>query len=174
MDAVIQGKDGQDYRIRPIRPADAGSLMRGYDALSDQAKWFRMLHAVPRLTREMAERFCNPDPDDEICLVVEGRGALAGEILGGARISGVGPGKAGEFSVSVRPEARGLGLARRALIGVIDVAWDQGCTLIWGSIARRNDAMRGLAERLGFTLRIDPEDKTLLLAELALPEAKRA
>lgn len=174
MDVLIQGKDRCDYRIRPIRPTDADSLIRGYDALSDRAKWFRMLHAVPHLTREMADAFCNPDPDDEICLVIEGRGALAGEILGGARIGGVGPGKAGEFSVSVRPEARGLGLARRALVGVIDVAWNQGCTMIWGSVARRNDAMRGLAERLGFTLRMDPDDRTLLLAELQLPQAKRA
>lgn len=168
MDAVIQGKDSKDYRIRPIRPGDAGSLIRGYDALSAQAKWFRMLHAVPHLTPEMAQAYCDPDPDDEICLVIEGQGALAGEILGGARIGGVGPGKAGEFSVSVRPEARGLGLARRALVGVIDIARDQGCASVWGSVARRNEGMRGLAERLGFTLRIDPEDKTLLLAELTL------
>lgn len=168
MDAVIQGKDGNDYRIRPIRPDDAESLMRGYDALSPQAKWFRMLHAVPHLTPQMAAAYSDPDPDDEICLVVEGQGALTGEILGGARVNGVGPGKDGEFAVSMRPEARGLGLARRALIGVIDIARDQGCASVWGSVARRNDGMRGLAERLGFSLRIDPEDKTLLLAELPL------
>lgn len=168
MHATIQGKDGKDYRIRPIRPSDAESLMRGYETLSDRAKWFRFLHAVPHLTPEMAAEFCNPDPDDEVCLVVEGQGALANDVLGGARIGGVGPGKSGEFSVSMRPEARGLGLARRALVGVIDIARDQGCSAVWGTIARRNGAMRGLAERLGFDLRIDPDDKTLLLAELSL------
>ncbi|MCV6597548.1 MAG: GNAT family N-acetyltransferase [Mangrovicoccus sp.] len=168
MDAVLQGKDGRDYRIRPIAPGDVDSLIRGYDSLSDQAKWFRMLHAQPHLSREMAERFCKVDHDDEFCLVIEGQGALEGDLLGGARIGGIGPGKAGEFSVSLRPEARGLGLARQALIGVINVAKDQGCSLIWGSVARRNDGMRALAERLGFTLRIDPDDRTLLLAELPL------
>jgi len=168
MDAVLQGKDGKDYRIRPIRPSDADSLIRGYDALSDQAKWFRMLHAQPHLSREFAEAYCNPDPDDDFCLVIEGQGALEGELLGGARIGGIGPGKSGEFSVSLRPEARGLGLARQALIGVIDIAKDQGCSMIWGSVARRNEGMKALAERLGFTLRIDPDDRTLLLAELPL------
>lgn len=174
MDAVIQGKDGRDYRIRPIRRSDAESLVRGYDALPDQAKWFRMLHAVPHLSLETALKFCDPDRDDEICLVIEGQGDLEGEILGGARISGVGPGVGGEFSVSLRPEAQGMGLARRALVGAIDIARDQGCSFVWGSIARRNEAMKRLAERVGFTLTMDPEDRSLVLAQMTLEPSTTA
>src|SRR5690606_29839225 len=124
------------YRIRPIRPSDAESLIRGYAALSPEARWFRMLHAVPHLTPEMARAFCDPDPARDFCLVIEGKGALAGEIVGGARAAGLGPGKDAEFSGSLRPEMQGLGLARRALEAIIGVAREAGCASLWGTIAR--------------------------------------
>lgn len=112
---TVTGKDGHAYLLRPIQPGDAPSLMRGYDAMSDQAKWFRMLHTLPHLTEEMARRFCSPDHDRDLCIVIIGHGTLDGEILGGARIVGELNGQSAEFSVSLRPEAQGLGLARAAL-----------------------------------------------------------
>ena len=165
---TARGKDGAVYRMRPIRPSDAASLMRGYDALSERSKWFRMLYAVPHLTDEMALRFCSPDPASEACVVVEGRRALDGEILGGARVADLGPGRAAEFAVSLRPEARGLSLARQALEAAIEIARESGCASVWGSIASENEEMRHLAKRLGFTTRRDPDDGSLLLATLSL------
>jgi len=109
---VVEAKDGQFYTLRPIRPSDAPSLMRGYDAMSDSSRWFRMLDALPHLPESMARAFCSPDPNREMCIVVEGVGELEGEILGGARIAGAVDGISAEFAVSLRPEAQGLGLAR--------------------------------------------------------------
>lgn len=164
----VAGKDDTSYAVRPIHPSDAPSLMRGYDALSEQGKWFRMLHAVPHLTAEMAAHFSDPDPETEVCVVIEGRGALSGEIVGGARVADLGAGRAAEFSVSLRPEMRGLGLARQALQIVIELAREAGCRSIYGIIARRNTAMLGLARRLGFEIVPDPDDMALLRAELTL------
>lgn len=166
--ASLPGKDGADYAVRFIRAEDAPSLIRGYDAMTERGKWFRMLHAVPHLTEEMATRFCAPDTASEICIVVEGRGDLAGEILGGARVAGLGPGLAAEFSVSLRPEARGLGLARQALETVIEIARQRGCATVWGSISGRNEAMLALARRVGFEVHRDPDDFSLMHAEMAL------
>ncbi|MEM1045098.1 MAG: GNAT family N-acetyltransferase [Pseudomonadota bacterium] len=164
----IRGKDGKDYVLRPIQPADAPSLIRGYDAMSERGKWFRMLHAVPHLTDEMAREFCAPDPQTECCVVIDGRDDLSDEILGGARVAGLGPGKAAEFSVSLRPEARGLGLARQALETVIEVARETGNTEVWGLIARQNSAMLKLAERVGFQNKRDLDDISLIRATIAL------
>ena len=162
------GKDGQAYVMRPIRPADAPSLMRGYDAMSESGKWFRMLHFVPHLTEAMAEAFCTPDPARELCVVLEGNGALAGEILGGARFAGAEDGRAVEFAVSLRPEVRSLGLARQALETVLAVAKERGYETVWGTISADNAAMLALARRLDFDLRRDPDDVSLLVAERAL------
>ena len=116
----------------------------------------------------MVRRYCAPDPARDLCVVVEGVGALQGEILGGARISGADDGGSAEFSVSLRPEALGLGLARHALETVLAAAGEMGYRTVWGSISRSNAAMLALARRIGFQLRSDPDDSTVMLAEMSV------
>lgn len=164
----VRGRDGRPYHLRSIRPSDAASLMRGYDAMSKEAKWFRMLYTVPHLTPEMAQRYCSPDPARDYCVVVEGRDALDGEILGGARIGGAGDGHAAEFSVSLRPEAQGKGLAEAALSTVLDIAREMKFTTIWGVIAANNAPMIGLARKLGFQLVPNPDDLSEVVGEISL------
>lgn len=167
---TIEGKDGEMYLLRPIAVSDADSLMRGYDAMSAQAKWFRMLGALPHLSRQAALKFCTPDPQSEFCTVVEGRGALRGEILGGARIAGEPDGRTAEFSVSLRPEAQGLGLAHRALQMALQEAREMGYERVWGLIAHNNSPMLALARRIGFSLSPDTDDITLMRAEILLDQ----
>ncbi len=167
-EVAIRGKDGRDYCLRPIEPTDAASLIRGYNAMSPRERWFRLLHAVPEITQAAAAAFCSPDPDLDICLVVEGQGDLAGEIVGGARITGSSNGTDGEFSVSMRPEVQGLGLARQALQTVLDAAAEAGYRRIYGFVSVKNDGMRHLAKRLGFTIRRDSDDFSQLIAEIRL------
>lgn len=164
---MVKGKDGETYLVRPIRRSDAPSLMRGYDAMSDEAKWFRMLHTVPHLSEEMALQFCSPDPNRDLCAVIEGHGRLTGEILGGARIACDGAGAA-EFSVSLRPEAQGLGLAHHALDAILQGAAEMGCKVAWGVISAQNTPMLALARRMGFRLTSDPADPSLVIAEIEL------
>jgi acetyltransferase len=164
----VEGKDGESYVLRPIAPSDAQSLIRGYDAMTAEAKWFRMLNVLPHLSPETASRFCTPDPQREFCIVVEGRGPLNGEILGGARIAGEPDDKSAEFSVSLRPEAQGLGLARKALEMALEEAREMGYERVWGLIAHHNAPMLALARRIGFALAHDPDDITLMRAEIKI------
>ncbi len=163
---IIHATDGTPYTLRPIRGEDAPSLIRGFEAMPPRNRWFRLLHPVPHLTPEMAAEFCRPDPRRTVCLVVEGRGPLAGDILGGARITDLNRGEPAEFSVSLRPEAEGMGLARQSLEGVIELARSRGATGVWGSISGDNSWMLGLAKRLGMSLSLDPDDFSLRLARL--------
>lgn len=167
-EVLIRGKDGADYVLRPIEPADAASLIRGYTAMSPRERWFRLLYAVPVLTPEAAAEYCAPDPVLDICLVIEGQGELAGEIVGGARITGAPNRTDGEFSVSMRPEVQGLGLARQALATALEAAAEAGYRRIYGHVSVKNDGMRHLAKRLGFSIRRDPDDFSQLLAEIRL------
>lgn len=170
----LEGRDGNHYLLRPIEPADAPSVIRGYNALSPRERWFRLLHAVPALDAETARRFCSPDPVLDICLVLEGRGELAGDIVGGARITGERNRESGEFSVSMRPEVQGLGLARQALETALQAAAEAGYTRVFGYIAARNAAMLGLAQRLGFTIRFDPDHPAQRIAEISLAAGETA
>lgn len=163
----LTGKDGIGYLIRPIRPSDVPLLKRGYNALPERSKWFRMLHAMPYLTDEMATEMCSPDPDTDVCLILEGQGDLSGEIIGGARVVGMGPDRAAEFAVTLRSEAHGLGLARQSLEMLIDIAREAGCTSVWGHIAASNAGMINLARRLGLSISRDPNDFSLNVAEIS-------
>jgi acetyltransferase len=89
-----------------------------------------------------------------------------GEIMGGARIARDDAGEMAEFSVSLRPEAQGLGLARQALKTVLELAPTLGCRRVFGIIARENTAMLALARRLGFEVSEDQDDRSLLRATL--------
>ena len=164
----LEAKNGERYLLRPIEPGDAPSMIRGFNVLSPQQRWFRFLHAVPELTHEAAVAFCTPDPELDICLVLEGRGALAADIVGGARINGEPHREVGEFSVSMRPELQGMGLARQALQTALRAAAEAGYRRVIGYVAARNIAMLRLAERLGFTIRFDPDDPAQRIAEIEL------
>ncbi|MEQ1669957.1 MAG: GNAT family N-acetyltransferase [Hyphomicrobium sp.] len=170
---TVHGKDGATYLLRPIAASDAASLIRGYDAMSDDSKWYRMLNTVPHLSVAAAQKFCSPDPERELCVVVEGRGELQGEILGGARIAGEADDRTAEFSVSLRPEAQGLGLAHRALEMALEEAREMGYEAVWGLIARSNEPMLRLARRIGFKTSTCPDDIALVRAEIRLMQQKR-
>ena len=87
-----------------------------------------------------------------------------GTLLGGARFAGEEDGRRAEFSVSLRPEAQVLGLARQALATVLEAANEMGYREIWGVISTQNSAMLSLAHRLGFEVKPDSEDASLMRA----------
>ena len=165
---TIAGKDGKPHLARPIRLADAPRLMRCYDALTDEAKWFRMLRRVPHLSKAMAIDFCSPDPKRDLCIVLEGDGPLKGEILGGARITGDEDGEWAEYAVTLRPEAEGLGLAHQALEIVFAAAKEMGYKHVWGAIHVDNGPMLHLAQRLDLHVHRDPDDGALMVSERLL------
>ena len=165
---AIAGKDGQPHIARPINATDTGALMRCYDAMTERGKWFRILHRLPHLSEDMARDFCSPDPDRDLCIVLEGDGPLKGEILGGARITGSADGKSAEYSVTLRPEAEGLGLAHKALELVFAAAKEMGYTRIWGTIHSENGPMLNLAHSLDLHVHRDPNDAALMVAERKL------
>lgn len=165
---TIAGKNGHPHLVRPINEADAGRLMRCYDAMTERGRWFRMLHHLPHLSEDMAQDFCKPDPERDLCIVLEGDGTLKGEILGGARITGAKDGRTAEYSVTLRPEAEGIGLAHKALALVFAAAKEMGYTQIWGAIHAENGPMLQLAQSLDLYVRRDPHDAGLIVSEADL------
>jgi RimJ/RimL family protein N-acetyltransferase len=77
-----------------------------------------------------------------------------------------------EFSVSLRPEAQTLGLASGALEAILHAAHRKGFNHVWGTIAVQNAPMIALARRLGFNLLPDPDDTSLIRADIELPAPK--
>lgn len=167
---TVRSRDGRTYRLRPIRPSDAASLARGYAAMSAEAKHHRMLYKVPELTPAMAASYCSPDPDRDYVVVVEGRDELDGEILGGARLTGLKDGKAAQISVSLRPEAERKGIGKAVLKMLLRVAQEKGVQSVWGIIVTDNKPMMALARSLGFSFAANPEDPSENIVRLDLKD----
>lgn len=149
-------RNGQILRLRPIRPEDAGALKQLFDALTPEHRRMRLFSSMREISDEFAARLTQIDYDREMVLV-----ALDPKdperIWAGARIAADADNRRAEYSVTVRSDKQGLGLGRLCLERVLDYARSRGIEEAWGSVLAENDGMLGLAARLGFERRRDPD-----------------
>jgi acetyltransferase len=73
--------------------------------------------------------------------------------------------------VTIRSDKQGLGLGRVCFERVLDYARTRGIEEVWGSVLAENDGMLGLADKLGFSRRRDPEAPEIVITEKRLAEA---
>ncbi|MDJ0608316.1 MAG: GNAT family N-acetyltransferase [Kiloniellales bacterium] len=163
-------RSGRRMRLRPIQPDDAAALQRAYARLDVRDKRARLFVPVPQLTDETAQRFCTIDEDHELCFVLEADDE-PGEIMGGGRLMGAPASDSAEFAVSLRSDLKGQGLGTALLKTLLEVAPERGFKTVWGSILADNHAMRALAEKLGFQVRRDPDDPSLVMATIDVSRA---
>lgn len=160
-------RDGRTIRLRPIRPEDAPTLQQLFRSLTPEDRRKRLFSSMRELPDELAARLTQIDYDREMVLV-----ALDPDepelFWGGARIAADADNRRAEYSVTIRSDKQGLGLGRICLERVLDYAKARGIEEVWGSVLAENDGMLGLAERLGFTRRRDPDAPEIFITEKRL------
>jgi len=126
-----------------------------------------MFSSMREMSDEMAARLSQIDYDREMVLV-----ALDPDhpqrFWGGARIAADADNRRAEYSVTIRSDKQGLGLGRICFERVLDYARSRGIEEIWGSVLAENEGMLGLADRLGFTRRRDPDASEIVITEKRL------
>jgi acetyltransferase len=163
-----RGPDGAVVTIRPTRPGDARIVQQFVRELSPQARHFRFMGAVRELTPRMLERFVRIDHLREVALIATtsrgGRICQLGECRYAAR-----PGSDDcEFAVAVLDAWQRRGLGERLLSELIGVARRRGLTTMIGDVLATNEAMLGLARKLGFNVSASSEERSLRHVSLAL------
>ena len=158
---------GRGYTLRPLVPEDAAALMRAYEKEAPEDRLMRLFTAMPQLPERLAVKLCTVDPSRDVALAWVADDA-PGELVGGARLMRDRTGDGAEVAVSVASDLKGQGLGRKALETALEVGAEMGVARVWGSVSRRNRAMRGLAKRLGMSERPDPDDGALVICEKAL------
>jgi acetyltransferase len=169
LEETIQLGDGRSLWLRPIRPEDEPSLQRHFATLSPEE--IRMRFGVPlkTMTHVMAARFTQLDYDREMALVLTEPG-IAGqtEIYGVVRIFADPDNENAEYAILVRHDMTGMGLGVVLMRRIIDYAKRRGIGEIWGDVLVENATMRKLCKVLGFSERMDPDEREIVKVTLRL------
>jgi acetyltransferase len=73
-----------------------------------------------------------------------------------------------EFAITIAADYGGAGLGRTLLTALIDAAKRRGLKEMEGFVLASNKPMLGLAARVGFSVSIDPDDRSIRLCRLRL------
>jgi len=160
--------DGTPLTIRPIRPEDAENEVDFMRRLSPQAKRFRFMGTVSELSPQMLARFTQIDYRTEMAFV-----AMVGEPgdqmqVGVARYAINPDGKSCEFAIVVSDEIQHQGIGTRLMKALMEAGRDHGLIMIEGTVLVDNTPMLNLMEELGFSIRRDPDDRSVVIVERSL------
>jgi acetyltransferase len=149
--------DGTEVTLRPIRPEDEPLEHELLSTLSQETMRVRFFSIIKDITHEMLVRFCNIDYDREMAIVAELREGDKRKIIGIGRLI-VEPGfRSGEYAVLVHDDYHGKGLGYKLVDVIIGIAQDKGLEEIYGTILTENQKMLGVARKLGFTTKWQPD-----------------
>lgn len=161
-------RDGETFTLRPIRPADSLLYPEFFARTDAEHLRMRFMSARPTIPQEMALRMTQLDYDRDMAFVaIAGDGSLAGV----SRMS-CDPDKwSAEYALLVRSDLQGLGLGSSLMRILIDYAAAEGVDHLDGIILSENRGMRALVQRLGFEIRPDVEDVSIVHSRLNLMES---
>jgi acetyltransferase len=149
------------FTLRPIRPDDASRLLRFGQGLSRESRYQRFFSARALLPGEV-RRLTVLDPEREAALVATIKLNGKTHIIGVARYAGDVTGMTCDIAVVIADAWHHHGLGRALLQGVLDVARSRGFAAATGLVLSTNYAMQRLALALGFNLKRDPADSTIM------------
>ncbi len=162
----IVAKDGETYRIRPIRAEDEPAIGRMGARMSPEDLRLRFFQPMRQLSHDLAARLTQIDYDREMAFVLEAPDG--GNILAVSRLHREPRGDTAEFAVMVRSDLQGKGFGRLMMERIIAHGRAQGLKTIFGLVLHENQGMLKLSRALGFTARSERGDATLVRVELKL------
>jgi len=167
--AVFRLPGGDAVTIRPIHPDDAGRLQEHFRGLSADSRRNRFLGAVTELPPQEIARLVRMDQPGELALVAFADDALVAEAV---HVSAPASARC-EFALSVTDPWQRHGLGTLLLRLIECRARLIGARHLFGDVLRSNTAMKGLARRIGFSLRSPVTDARLveIVKDLTAPQS---
>lgn len=161
-------RDGTTVLIREIRGEDEELERRFIKELSPESRRFRFLGSMSEPSAALLDQLTHPDPLRDLALVALVADGAKKREIGVARFSARADGLSCECAVAVSDAWHHLGLATILMQHLIEVARRRGIECMYSVDANENQAMRDLAEHLGFRRKPDPTDVTQVLHVLDL------
>ncbi|MBI1182177.1 MAG: GNAT family N-acetyltransferase [Alphaproteobacteria bacterium] len=167
LEEVVTLRDGQALTLRPIRPEDEAAHGDFFDHIDKEDLRLRFFNVVKRPEHDALARFTQIDYDREMCFIATRRTGNGQETLGVVRAIADPDNERAEYAVIVRSDYKGTGLGYALMRKLIDYCRGRGTGELFGIVLAENQAMRQLAETLGFETR-KGEDATVVETVLKL------
>lgn len=164
--------DGQSALVRPVRPEDDAMFREFFTHVTDEDLRLRFFQSVRHFSHEFIARLTQLDYARSIALVAVHPGTH--EMLGAVRLHADANYEKGEYGILVRSDLKGHGIGWKLMQIMIEYAQWQGLKLIEGQVLRENRTMLAMCESLGFRVKPDADDPTLMDVSLPVPAAPTA
>ena len=155
---------GRNYRLRPIRPADAALYPSFLERVSADDIRLRFLAPRKSFPDQMLIRLTQIDYDREMAFVaLDGN---SGELAGIARLYADPDHEIAEYGLLVRTDLQGHGVGWALLSHLRDFAKADGLRRIEGIVLSENQEMLKMCREFGFVVERHKEDPRLFLSAL--------
>ncbi|AKC86389.1 bifunctional acetate--CoA ligase family protein/GNAT family N-acetyltransferase [Pseudoxanthomonas suwonensis] len=157
---------GRRMFVRPVRPEDEELFRRFFDKVTDEDLRLRFFSAVRHFSHEFIARLTQLDYARSIALVAIDPDS--GEMLGAVRLLADANYERGEYGILVRSDLKGYGIGWQLMRIMIEYAGSIGLKMVEGQVLRENVTMLTMCQQLGFRIRPDRDDATLMDVELPI------
>ncbi len=161
-------RDGTTVLIRAIRDGDEELERRFIERLSPQSRRYRFLGSIASSDSKLIKQLTHVNHVSDIAFVALVSDDGIEREIGVSRYSANSAGVSCECAIAVSDDWHNRGLATLLMNHLIDVARQHGISRMYSIDAPDNQAMRELAEHLGFVRTQDPDDATQVLHTLDL------
>ncbi len=162
-------RSGREVVMRPIRPEDEPAHITFFKRLSDEDMRFQFFGLVRNPSHERIAQFTQIDYDREMAFIATVPGTEdQTETLGVARSISDPDNITAEFGVIVRSDIKGEGIGYALMSKLIAYCREKGTRHLYGTILAENERMTSLAKALGFTLKSNADDPTVVTASIDL------
>ena len=151
---------GRRMFVRPVRPEDEALFLDFFGKVTDEDLRLRFFSAMRHFSHDFIARLTQLDYARSIALV-----ALDpddGSMLGAVRLLADANYERGEYGILVRSDLKGFGIGWQLMRIMIEYAGTIGLKLIEGQVLRENVTMLAMCQQLGFRIRPDADDATLM------------
>jgi len=150
--------------LRPIVESDTAEILRAFERLSAESRYYRFMQHKARLDRVALHRSVRPRLGRDFVFVATTSAAPTPRIVGAAQYVPASRGNrhACEFAITVAEDWRGSGLAPTLLSSLVRRARYDGYGTMEGLVLAENVAMLALAHSLRFKVEPVRGDATLL------------
>jgi GNAT superfamily N-acetyltransferase len=161
-------RDRSQVLIRPISTQDKDEERAFIEGLSPQARRYRFLGQVRHPSDALIEQLTDIDYAHEAAFAAVVDEGGREKFVGVSRYCTDQDGHRCECAVTVSDEWQNKGLGTALMKHLIEVARDRGIRTMISIDSADNAQMRELAAHLGFHSRVDPDDASQVIHELAL------